>query len=477
MKRKSREHSFVKNLDWWSIAIYIILVLIGWLSVFSAVYDPEHSSVFDTTQRYGMQMIWIIGAWLLAFAIMLIPSRTYLLYSNLIYFLGILLLISVLFIGVERNGSRSWIMLGPVHFQPAEMAKVFVSIGLAGIMSRPHFHIKSARGLLQASLLILLPAVLILLEKEAGLAVVLCAFIFVLYREGLSGWVPFMGIVAVVLFLLSVLWEPIYVLWLCFLISFFVGFLESPQKRPALIVLASFTGTYFLIPLLLNVFSVDLFSLIARYQWFLALTALLSVILLVIAFRKKRTFLKILVPVFVGCVLLVFSVDYLFNNLLKPHQQARIETLLGIDKDIYGSGYNVYQSKVAIGSGGFSGKGFLQGTQTKYNFVPEQSTDFIFCSIGEEWGFLGALFVIILYAILLFRVIQIAERQRHSFGRIYGYGVAACMFFHIFINIGMTIGLTPVIGITLPFISYGGSSLWTFTLLLFILLKLDTDND
>ena len=389
---------------------------------------------------------------------------------------GILLLVAVLFLGVERSGSRSWLLLGPVHFQPAEMAKVFVSIGLAGVMSRPHFHIQSGKGILQAAFLVLLPMALIFLEKEAGLAIVLTAFIIVLYREGLSGWVPFMGIAAVVLFLLSILWDPVYVLWLCLGVTTFIGFLESSRKRAAFIMLASFAGVYFFVPFVLKLFSLDLFAYIKRYQWFLVLAGVLSVTLLIIAFRKKITYLKVLVPVFAASVLLVFSVDYVFNKALKPHQQARIETLLGIDTDIYGSGYNVYQSKVAIGSGGLTGKGFLQGTQTKYNFVPEQSTDFIFCSIGEEWGFIGALIVIALYGFLLFRIITMAERQRHPFGRIYGYGVAACLFFHIFINIGMTIGLTPVIGITLPFISYGGSSLWTFTLLLFILLKLDASN-
>jgi rod shape determining protein RodA len=473
---RRREHLFLKNLDWWSVATYLILVTIGWISIFSAVYDPEHNHIFDTTQRYGMQMIWILGAWLLALIVLLIPARTYILYSNFIYLLGVLLLIVVLFAGVERSGSRSWLLLGPVHFQPAEMAKLFIAIGLAGVMSRPHFHIQSRRGFLQATFLVLLPMALIFMEKEAGLAVVLTAFIVVLYREGLSGWVPFMGIVAVILFLLSILWAPIYVLWLCLGVISLIGFLESPKKRPVLIVLASFAGVYFSIPFLLKLFSIDLFAYIKKYQWFLALAGVLSVTLLMIAFRKKITYLKVLIPVFAGCVLLVFSVDYVFNNALKPHQQARIETLLGIDTDIYGSGYNVYQSKVAIGSGGLTGKGFLQGTQTKYNFVPEQSTDFIFCSIGEEWGFVGALLVISLYAFLLFRIILMAERQRHPFGRIYGYGVAACLFFHVFINIGMTIGLTPVIGITLPFISYGGSSLWTFTLLLFILLKLDVSN-
>jgi len=212
-------------------------------------------------------------------------------------------------------------------------------------------------------------------------------------------------------------------------------------------------------------------------QWLLALAAVLVVVLFIIAMRKKIAYLKILLLCFVSSIILIFSVGYIFNNILKPHQQARIETLLGIDKDIYGTGYNVHQSKVAIGSGGFAGKGFLHGTQTKYNFVPEQSTDFIFCTIGEEWGFLGASLVIFLYTFLLVRIIRIAERQRQPFCRIYGYGVASCIFFHVFINIGMTIGITPVIGITLPFISYGGSSLWTFTLLLFILLKMDASND
>ena len=474
--RRRRDHLLFKNLDWWSIATYLLLVFIGWVSIFSAVYDPEHSHIFDTSQRYGMQMIWMFGAWLLAFVVLLIPARTYVLYSNLIYFIGILLLVVVLFLGVERSGSRSWLVLGPIHFQPAEMSKLFVAIGLAGVMSRPHFHIQNRRGFLQAAFLILFPMALIFLQKEAGLAVVLTAFVVVLYREGLSGWVPIMGIVAVVLFLLSILWDPVYVLWLCLGVVFFIGFLESPKKRPVLITALIFASVYFAVPLALKLFSVDLFSYIKKYQWFLALAGVLSATLLVIAFKNKITYLKVLLPVFAGCVLLVFSVDYVFNKALKPHQQARIETLLGIDTDIYGSGYNVYQSKVAIGSGGLTGKGFLQGTQTKYNFVPEQSTDFIFCSIGEEWGFVGALLVISLYAFLLFRIIIMAERQRHPFGRIYGYGVAACVFFHVFINVGTTIGLTPVIGITLPFISYGGSSLWTFTLLLFILLKLDASN-
>ena len=474
---RKREHTFLGKLDWWSVSVYLVLVLIGWISIFSAVYDPQHGQIFDTSQRYGMQMIWIFGAWFLAIVVLLIPTRFYEMFSNVLYVLGILLLLSVLVLGVERGGSKSWLVFGPVHFQPAEMTKVFVALGLAGVMSRPHFHLNTFRGIFYVTALILIPAALILLEDETGLALVLTAFIIVLYREGLPGWIPLTGIAAIVLFLLSIIWSPLYVLWLTLDICFITALLAATRKRPVLLAIISFVAVYLLIPLLLNLFSVDIFAYIEKYVWFLIVTVPLVIVSLILAFRKRLTFLKILVLSFVGSIVLIFSVGYLFNNVLRPHQQARIETLLGIDKDIYGSGYNVYQSKVAIGSGGFSGKGFLQGTQTKYNFVPEQSTDFIFCSIGEEWGFLGTSLVVFLYMFLLIRIIQISERQRHPFGRIYGYGVAACIFFHVFINIGMTIGITPVIGIPLPFISYGGSSLWTFTLLLFILLKMDATND
>ncbi|HNR27465.1 MAG TPA: rod shape-determining protein RodA [Bacteroidales bacterium] len=472
-----RNDKLIRKLDWWTVATYMVLVLIGWISVFAAVYDPEHAHIFDTSQRYGLQMIWILGGWFLAVVVLLVPARVYALISNLIYIIGLLLLLAVLVFGVERGGSNSWLVFGPVHFQPAEMTKVFVAIGLAGVMSRPHFHIRSWRGLLQVTAMIVIPAALILLEKETGLALVLSAFIIVLYREGLPGWIPVTGIVAIILFLLSIVWDPLFVIWLCLGVCFIISLLLSSRKMPVLIIFGSFAAVWFLVPLVMRWFSADLFSYMDACQWLLALAAVLVVVLFIIAMRKKIAYLKILLLCFVSSIILIFSVGYIFNNILKPHQQARIETLLGIDKDIYGTGYNVHQSKVAIGSGGFAGKGFLHGTQTKYNFVPEQSTDFIFCTIGEEWGFLGASLVIFLYTFLLVRIIRIAERQRQPFCRIYGYGVASCIFFHVFINIGMTIGITPVIGITLPFISYGGSSLWTFTLLLFILLKMDASND
>ncbi len=464
---------FFKQLDWWTIVLYLVLIVIGWVSIFSSVYDPEHDHIIDTTQRYGMQMIWILGAWVLALTVLLLPARIYPMLSGFIYFMGILLLLSVLVLGVERNGSRSWLILGPVNFQPAEMAKVIVALGLAGVMSRPQFKLRSLRGTAQVAAIILLPATLILLEKETGLALVLGAFLIVLYREGMPGWILLLGLATIVLFLLSIILPVGHVLWIILAVCLLVCIPLAYNKIPCLVTAALFVGAYFFVPKILALFHVDLFASLAPYQWLLALSGVLAVFALVTALVKRIQYLKGLVLCYVCAVALVFSVDYIFHNILQPHQQARIENLLGLQEDIYGAGYNVHQSKVAIGSGGFAGKGFLQGTQTKFNFVPEQSTDFIFCTIGEEWGFIGSTLVVILYLSLLLRIILISERQKHAFARIYGYGVASCIFFHVFVNIGMTIGLMPVIGIPLPFISYGGSSLWTFTLLLFILLKID----
>jgi rod shape determining protein RodA len=303
---RQREHTFFGKLDWWSVAVYLLLVLIGWISIFSAVYDPEHGQIFDTTQRYGMQMIWIFGAWLLAIVILVIPARIYALFSNVIYFFGLLLLLAVLVLGVERGGSSSWLVLGPVHFQPAEMTKVFVAIGLAGVMSRPQFHLRTWRGLLLVTALILVPAVLILLEKETGLALVLTAFVIVLYREGLPGWIPVTGIVAIVLFLLSIVWDPIYVLWLCAGVSFIIGFLLAGRKISVFFTLLSFAGAYFLVPPGFRLFSVDLFSHMERYQWFLLLSAPTVTTLLVVAFRKKIMYLKTILLGFVSSIIMFF---------------------------------------------------------------------------------------------------------------------------------------------------------------------------
>lgn len=468
-----RQLNFFKQLDWWTIILYLVLVIIGWVSIFASVYDPEHGRIIDTTQRYGMQMIWILGAWGLALVVLLLPARIYPMTSGFIYLLGILLLMSVLVLGVERNGSRSWLIFGPVHFQPAEAAKVIVALGLAGVMSRPQFKLRSLRGIAQVAAIILVPAVLILLEKETGLALVLGAFLIVLYREGMPGWILLFGLATIVLFLLTIVWPISNVLWIILGACLLVCLLISFTKLPYLIAAAVFLIVYFFVPKLLGLVGVDLFTYLEPYQWLLALCGILGVVALVMAIVKRIPQLKVVVLCMACAIALVFSVDYIFNQILQPHQQARIENLLGVEKDIYGTGYNVHQSKVAIGSGGFSGKGFLQGTQTKFNFVPEQSTDFIFCTIGEEWGFVGSAVVVFLYLALLLRIIFISERQKHAFGRIYGYGVASCMFFHVFVNIGMTMGIMPVIGIPLPFISYGGSSLWTFTLLLFILLRID----
>lgn len=469
-----RETNFFKQLDWWSVVLYLALVVIGWISIFSAVYDPEHGRIIDTTQRYGMQLIWMVSAWALAIIVLTIPARIYPMFSGIVYVLGIILLMSVLVLGAERNGSKSWLVLGPVNFQPAELSKVFVAMALALLMSQPHFKLKSWRGSLQTAALILFPALLILMEKETGLALVYASFLLVLYREGLPSWILVFGLAIVGIFLLTIVLPLLTVLWVILIGCSLVTILLSVKKWPIFLRLGIFTLLFFGVPRLLSLVGIDVYAYVEPAQLFIGLSILLLLFSLIYAFVKRISHLKVVALCAVCAMGFTFSVDFIFNNIVQPHQRARIENLLGIDKDIYGTGYNVHQSKIAIGSGGLLGKGFLKGTQTKFNFVPEQSTDFIFCTIGEEWGFVGASVVVVLYLLLLLRIIAIAERQKSAYGRIYGYCVASFIFFHVFINIGMTLGIMPVIGIPLPFISYGGSSLWTFTLLLFILLRLDT---
>lgn len=462
---------FFKQLDWWTILMYALLLGIGWLNIYATCYDPQGAT--EGLQRDQMQLIWIAGAWGLAILILALPAKIYPVFAWIIYGAGILMLFAVLALGQERNGSRSWLVFGPLHFQPAELAKVMVAIGLAAYMSRPSFRFSSLRHVAVVAAIILVPAMLIVMEKETGLALVLISFFIVLYRQGLSGWFLVSGIVIVGLFLLTIVWPMHAVLWLVLVLCALVSLMINFKKASTLLALASFMAVYFIIPWLLAQYQIDLFSYLEKYQWFLMVALPLLAVTIGLAYARRNHHLKILALCFICCVGLIFSVDFFFNKVLQPHQQARIETLLGIDTDAYGTGYNVLQSKIAIGSGGLSGKGFLQGTQTKFDFVPEQTTDFIFSTIGEEWGFLGGVLVIGLFLSLILRIVVISERQKFAFNRIYGYGVASCFFFHCFINIGMTMGIMPVIGIPLPFISYGGSSLWTFTLLLFILLRMD----
>lgn len=403
------------NIDWITVLLFMLLMLIGWINIYSAVYNEEHSSIFDFSQRYGKQLIWIFAAIGIAFVITIIDASFFMTFSYLVYGISILSLLAVLAFGKEIAGSRSWFQFGSIAIQPAEFAKFATALALAKYLSTFNVSLSKLRTKIIASIIIFLPAALVLLQNDTGSALVYAVFILVLFREGLTGNILLIGVVVAILFVFSLLVEKIYII---------------------------------------------------------AFLVFIAVLLFYLMKRTSKNII-VLVSLLVIATGFVYSVDYAFENVLEPHQKKRISVLLGKELDLRGAGYNVHQSKIAIGSGGLAGKGFLQGTQTKYDFVPEQDTDFIFCTIGEEWGYLGSILLIALFLALLLRLIKLAERQRSNFSRIYGYGVAAIIFFHFTVNIGMTIGLLPVIGIPLPFISYGGSSLWAFTILLFIFLRQD----
>ena len=407
----------MQNIDWITVLLYLILVLVGWVNIYAAVYNEEHSSILDMTQNYGKQLMWIGTSIVLASVILLIDAKFFSTFSYLIYFLTLMLLIGVLLFGREIAGSKSWFQIGSFSLQPAELAKFATALALAKYLSGIDKDFSRFKTKVIAAFIIMFPALLILLQHDTGSALVYTSFILVLYREGLSGNLLILGLIVAILFVVTLLVNKFIV----------IG-----------VIAAIFILVYFLNKAI-----------------------------------RKRLFL--LIGIFALASMYVLSVDYVFENVLEPHQKKRINVLLGIETDIRGAGYNVHQSKIAIGSGGLSGKGFLKGTQTKFDFVPEQSTDFIFCTIGEEWGFAGSFVLILLFLALLIRLVFLSERQRSKFSRIYGYGVASVLFFHFTINLGMTIGLFPVIGIPLPFISYGGSSLWGFTILLFIFIKQDSE--
>ncbi|MDX9853155.1 MAG: rod shape-determining protein RodA [Tenuifilaceae bacterium] len=465
-----RKNSIWQGLDWPTVFIYLILVFMGWANIYAAVYSEEHSSIFDFTQRYGMQLVWIGAAVVLALLVMAMDSRFYFVFANFIYAAMILLLITALLFGTEVNGSKSWIQMGPIRIQPAEFAKFATALALAKLMSKYGFKIHQFKSLVTIVLITLTPAALILLQNDTGSALVYSAFILVLYREGLTGWIlVFMGFM-VLLFILVLVYSIPVILVLLFALTLILFVFIGGRYRDAIRFGAGVVG----IGLVIYAASEFLNLNLSWYYYLLLPLAIGIPIAIVYAFINRLRYIYLLVLFTLTGVFFSFSVDYVFHNILDTHHQKRINDLLGIESDPLGWGYNVNQSKIAIGSGGFWGKGYLKGTQTKFNFVPEQSTDFIFCTVGEEWGFVGTTVVVSLFLLLLIRIIRVAERQRESFARIYGYGVASILFFHIAVNVGMTIGLFPVIGIPLPFFSYGGSSLWAFTVLLFILLKLDS---
>ena len=490
-----------QSIDWSIIVTYLLLVLIGWLNIYASIHSADSTSIFDWSSRAGKQFVWILTSLGLAGTILfLLPSRLWESICIPFYILVLGLLVVVIFVSSDVKGSHSWFDLGPVRFQPAEISKISTSLLLAFVMSMQNFRLSKFKDLALAAAIIILPMLIIVAESETGSALVYLGFVFVLYREGFSGWwLGLFGLV-VALFIstltLGTYWSVVGLIAVLVIFYLLTGNVSHPWRT--LFWGLGFVACAALLPTVLNAACQLLESHVdylnhriwvpqeqesARYFWsflpkvkpiYVVLTLSISALpfLLHKAYWNKDLTLAIVAGAFLLGVILSFSTDYIFENVLQPHQQSRIEVLLGMKEDPSGVGYNVNQSKIAIGSGGMLGKGFLQGTQTTFGFVPEQTTDFIFCTVGEEWGFVGCLVVIALYVFLIARLILDAESCRGNFTRIYGYCVASCIFMHLFINVGMTVGLMPVIGIPLPLLSYGGSSLWAFTILIFIFLAL-----
>lgn len=407
--------NFFANIDWTLVIIYLLMLLFGWLNIYAANYDEGDYKLLTMSAEPGKQLFWMATSGIWISIILIIDGKFYTTFSYLIYAVMMLLLIGVVLFGKEIGGAKSWYALGSFSMQPSEFAKVGTLLALSKYLSQLSINLQEISNQIKAFAILILPIVLIMLQPDAGSAIVFASLFLVLYREGISG---------------------IYLAVVALTIALFIVTVKYDQKV-AMLLVAGFS-------------------------------ALFAYLL-----KKNKRPLKYALLTLVMSLGFVKSVDFLYSDILKQHQQNRIDLILGKIDDIHGVGYNLHQSKIAIGSGGFLGKGFLDGTQTKFNFVPEQSTDFIFCTIGEEWGFIGSTLTIVLFVLLLFRLVILAERQRSSFSRVYGYGVATILFCHFFINISMTIGLMPVIGIPLPFFSYGGSSLWGFSILLFIFVKLD----
>lgn len=474
----TRKTSIWKSIDWITILFYVLMVTAGWFSICGASFEYDSVGLFDMAGRPGSQLLWIGLSVGLIFVIMMLDKDFFDVFAYIIYFLVILLLIATIFLAPEIKGSRSWLVLGPLRIQPAEFAKFATALAVAKFMSQYNFKLTTPKNFCTTILLIMLPMICILMQRETGSALVYLAFFLVLYREGMSGKVLLIGLCAVVFFVTNMKFSEVIVgitplgeLLVTLMILIITAMLTINRMRNKNIMywLAGIISGAFLIGYIVS------FVMPVNFYWIsLGLTLLLVCYLIYLALRSWSMKYALIALFALSSLLFLFSVEYVFSNILEPHQQVRIKVSLGLEDDPSGAGYNVNQSKIAIGSGGFWGKGFMNGTQTKLKYVPEQDTDFIFCTVGEELGFVGASLVVIIFGAFIIRLIQLAERQETNFARIYGYCVASIFLFHLVINIGMVLGLTPVIGIPLPFFSYGGSSLWGFTILLFIFLRLDS---
>jgi rod shape determining protein RodA len=465
----TRNVNIWSRLDKATIMVFLLMIIIGWFNIYAAVYNEEHTRIIDLSQRYGKQFVWILATIVIAVFVVVIDTRFYFFFAYFIYGGLMFLLITVLILGKDINGARSWFQIGSLSIQPSEFAKFGTVLALAAYLNLKKHDLIRFRIFIISSAIILFPAFLIVLQPDMGSAIVYFALFIVLFREGMSPYIFITGLIMAILFFFTLIFNNLFLTIGLITGAFILAWFISRKWKLCLEGIGIF--------ILVSVIIYFINSLIIKTlndEHVLFVSIILSGIVYAFYFYNKKAISLLVLFIFlIGSLAFVNSVDFAFNNLMKPHQKERVEILLGIKTDLHGKGYNVNQSIISIGSGGFSGKGYLKGTQTKFKFVPAQSTDFIFCTIGEEWGFIGSFVVIVLYVFLLIRLIMLAERQRSDFSRIYGYGVVAILFVHFFINIGMAIGLVPVIGIPLPFLSYGGSSLWGFTILLFIFLRLD----
>ena len=478
--RASRNGNIWQHVDWITIGMFMLLALFGWLNIYGASYTFDQTSIFDFSNRAGKQFVWLMGSLVLGIILLLIDYKTYDILAYIAYGAMLLLLLATPFLAHDIKGSMSWISLGPVSLQPAEFAKCVVALAVAKYMGRYDYKIRTWRDLIVPFVLIGVPALIIMvLQKETGSALVFAAFLLVFYRQGMSGYVLWMGVAAVALFIISIRLGAVALplgtgsvgILTCMLILTAVEIYfickEHPMRWQGLILVGSVTLIYAIF-LIINIW------VSMPFDWISMGIVIALVIYNVFVSLYWRKYMLLVLAVFtLFCIGYTHACDFVFQKVLQPHQRIRIEVLLGMKEDPAGAGYNVNQARIAIGSGRFFGKGYLNGTQTKLQFVPEQDTDFIFGNVGEEWGFVGSIGVLLMYLAFILRLIFIAERQRNVTTRIYAYAVASIFLFHLTINVGMVLGLLPVIGIPLPFFSYGGSSLWGFTLLLFILLRLD----
>ncbi len=477
-----RNVDILGKLDWLTLLIVLVIMICGWFSICGASADLENPQLFSFATRPGKQMVWILCSLALCAVVLFITQNFYNSYSYLIYVAFLVLLLVTIFVASDTKGSRSWLHLGPVSLQPAEFAKFATALALARYVDRYDFNPHDMGDLLKACAIFAAPMLLIVLQNETGSALVYVAFLLVLYREGMTGSVLFLGVCAVVFFILEIKFGVVelsgqpfkmgtwLVLTLIQLLESLIIWNMSKDRKLTFTVLGIGIGGMLL--------GLAVSSAIIPFKVTLLQSVLILITSIYIIFRAFKDIARhyMLAAAFgILAVGYLFSVDYAFNEILKPHQRTRINVILGLEEDLQGAGYNVNQSLIAIGSGGLWGKGFMKGTQTKLKYVPEQDTDFIFCTVGEEQGFKGSAFVLLLYLGLLMRLLYLSERQSSVFGRVYGYSVVCILFFHLFINIGMVLGITPVIGIPLPFFSYGGSSLWGFTILLAVFLRIDAE--